>query len=326
MDDCILEVKGLTTYFHTRAGIVQAARDVSFKIERGSTLALVGESGSGKSVISLSIMRLIRPPGEIISGEIIFNHYDLMKLDEEEMRALRGRSIAMIFQDPMTSLNPVYTCGDQIAETIRVHEGLHRRAAWARAVEMMDRVRIPDARGRAEDYPFQLSGGMRQRVMIAMALACRPDLLIADEPTTALDVTIQAEILELLGDLKEEFRLSMLLISHDLGVVAQTADRVAVIYAGSIVEEASVRALFHAPRHPYTEGLLRSVPRMDETAARRLETIEGAVPSLANLPQGCKFAPRCRYVIDDCEKEEVQLMAVEASHSSRCLRAGEVGA
>jgi oligopeptide/dipeptide ABC transporter ATP-binding protein len=325
--DSILEVKNLSTHFFTRAGTVKAVDGVSFAIERGSTLALVGESGSGKSVTSLSVMRLIQPPGETVSGEIIFNGRDLMKLDGDEMRRLRGRDIAMIFQDPMTSLNPVYTVGDQIAEAIQLHEGLTRRRAWAKAVEMMERVKIPDAARRAGDYPYQLSGGMRQRVMIAMALSCNPNLLIADEPTTALDVTIQAEILDLLKALKDEFDLSMLLITHDLGVVAETADTVAVMYAGRIVEQAGAREIFRAPRHPYTEGLLRSVPRLTEEGIRqrRLQTIEGTVPSLLKLPAGCKFAPRCSYVIEECTKDEIPLLEAGDDHSARCIRFERVG-
>jgi oligopeptide/dipeptide ABC transporter ATP-binding protein len=327
MTDSILEVKHLSTHFLTRAGRVKAADDVSFNIKPGSTLALVGESGSGKSVTSLSIMRLVPPPGKITAGEILFNGRDLMKLDDKQMRRLRGREIAMIFQDPMTSLNPVYTVGDQIAEAIELHERLPRKQAWAKAVEMMTRVKIPDAERRARDYPHQLSGGMRQRVMIAMALSCKPKLLIADEPTTALDVTIQAEILELLRSLRDDFDLSMLLITHDLGVVAETADRVAVMYAGRIVEEASVHELFHNPRHPYTEGLLRSVPRLTEEGLklRRLETIEGAVPNLLHLPDGCKFAPRCAYVIDECKADEIVLLAVNDEHRARCIRSDRIG-
>jgi oligopeptide/dipeptide ABC transporter ATP-binding protein len=323
----ILEVRNLSTHFHTRAGTVRAVEDVSFVIERGSTLALVGESGSGKSVTSLSIMRLIMPPGEIVSGEIIFDGRDLMKLGADEMRRLRGREIAMIFQDPMTSLNPVYTVGDQIREVVQLHEGGSRRSAWAKGVEMMGRVRIPDAERRARAYPFELSGGMRQRVMIAMALACNPKLLIADEPTTALDVTIQAEILELIRSLKSEFDLSMLLITHDLGVVAETADRVAVMYAGRIVEESPVREAFYNPRHPYTEGLLRSVPRLTEEGIRqrRLQTIEGTVPSLLDLPEGCKFATRCPYVIPECERGEPALLRVSETHQARCIRFERVG-
>jgi oligopeptide/dipeptide ABC transporter ATP-binding protein len=327
MTDSILGVRHLSTHFLTRAGRVKAADDVSFNIKRGSTLAIVGESGSGKSVTSLSIMRLVPPPGKVTAGEILFNGRDLLKLDDEQMRRLRGREIAMIFQDPMTSLNPVYTVGDQIAEAIELHERLPRRQAWIKAVEMMTRVKIPDAERRARDYPHQLSGGMRQRVMIAMALSCKPRLLIADEPTTALDVTIQAEILELLRSLRDDFDLSMLLITHDLGVVAETADRVAVMYAGRIVEEASVHEIFHDPRHPYTEGLLRSVPRLTEEGLklRRLETIEGTVPNLLHLPEGCKFAPRCAYVIDECTRHEIPLLAVNDEHRARCIRSDRIG-
>jgi oligopeptide/dipeptide ABC transporter ATP-binding protein len=327
MTDNILEVRNLSTHFFTRAGQVKAADDISFDIKKGSTLALVGESGSGKSVTSLSIMRLVPPPGQITEGEIVFRGRDLMKLDNEQMRRLRGREIAMIFQDPMTSLNPVYTVGDQIAEAIELHQRLPRKQAWTKAVEMMKRVKIPDAERRASDYPHQLSGGMRQRVMIAMALSCNPALLIADEPTTALDVTIQAEILELLRGLREDFDLSMLLITHDLGVVAETADRVAVMYAGRIVEVASARELFHSPRHPYTEGLLRSVPRLTEEGLklRRLETIEGTVPNLLRLPPGCKFAPRCAYVIDECTANEIELLTVKGEHLARCIRSDRIG-
>ncbi|HWP44993.1 MAG TPA: ABC transporter ATP-binding protein [Blastocatellia bacterium] len=323
----IIEVKGLSTEFYTRAGVVRAVHDVSFSIELGSTLALVGESGSGKSVTSLSIMRLVPPPGKIVAGEIIFDGRDLMKLSSEEMRRLRGREIAMIFQDPMTSLNPVYTVGDQIAEAVMLHEGLGRKRAWAKAVEMMERVKIPDAERRARDYPYQLSGGMRQRVMIAMALSCNPRLLIADEPTTALDVTIQAEILDLLRGLREDFNLSMLLITHDLGVVAETADHVAVMYAGRIVEQAPVRNLFRSPKHPYTEGLLRSIPKLNGAAdrRRRLDTIEGTVPDLLNLPRGCKFAPRCQYVIAECEAAEIPLLEAGEEHTARCIRFQRVG-
>jgi oligopeptide transport system ATP-binding protein len=327
MTDNILEVRHLSTHFFTRAGTIKAADDVSFNINPGSTLALVGESGSGKSVTSLSIMRLVPAPGKITAGEILFNGRDLMMLDDQQMRRLRGREIAMIFQDPMTSLNPVYTVGDQIAEAIELHEHLPRRKAWTKTVEMMTRVKIPDAERRAKDYPHQLSGGMRQRVMIAMALSCKPRLLIADEPTTALDVTIQAEILELLRGLRNDFDLSMLLITHDLGVVAETADRVAVMYAGRIVEEALVHEIFHSPRHPYTEGLLRSVPRLTEEGLklRRLETIEGTVPNLLHLPEGCKFAPRCAYVIDECRANEIPLLAVSDAHRARCIRFRDVG-
>jgi oligopeptide transport system ATP-binding protein len=325
--DNILEIKNLGTHFFTRAGVVKAVNDVSFAIERGSTVALVGESGSGKSVTSLSVMRLVQPPGKIVTGQILFNGKDLVKAGNEEMRRLRGSEIAMIFQDPMTSLNPVYTVGEQIAEAIKLHQRLAKREAWAKAVEMMQRVKIPDAERRAGDYPHQLSGGMRQRVMIAMALSCNPELLIADEPTTALDVTIQAEILDLLRGLKDDFDLSMLLITHDLGVVAETADRVAVMYAGRIVEEATVRDIFHHPKHPYTEGLLRSVPRLSEEGLRRkrLDTIEGTVPNLLALPQGCSFAPRCAYQISDCTRGEIPLLEVNEQGKSRCIRYESVG-
>ncbi|MEW6127772.1 MAG: ABC transporter ATP-binding protein [Acidobacteriota bacterium] len=325
--DNILEVKNLSTHFFTRAGVVKAVNDVNFAIERGTTLALVGESGSGKSVTSLSVMRLVQPPGEIVVGEILFNGKDLVRTGLDDMRRIRGAEIAMIFQDPMTSLNPVYTVGDQIAEAIRLHEKLDKRAAWAKAIEMMERVRIPDAARRASDYPHQLSGGMRQRVMIAMALSCNPELLIADEPTTALDVTIQAEILDLLRGLKNDFDLSMLLITHDLGVVAETADRVAVMYAGRIVEEAGVRDIFHAPRHPYTEGLLRSVPKLSDAGLRqrRLDTIEGTVPNLLALPDGCAFAPRCAYKIAECTKGEIPLIEINRERRSRCLRYEVIG-
>ena len=327
MTDNILEIKRLSTHFQSPAGAVKAVNDVSFNIERGSTLALVGESGSGKSVTSLSIMRLIPPPGSIAAGEINLNGRNLLKLNAEEMRRLRGNKVAMIFQDPMTSLNPVYTVGEQIAEAVDLHAGIGRKQAWAKAVEMMHQVKIPDAERRAADYPHQLSGGMRQRVMIAMALCCKPELLIADEPTTALDVTIQAEILDLLRSLKREFELSMLLITHDLGVVAETADRVAVMYAGRIVEEAPVHRLFRAPKHPYTEGLLRSVPRLtaEGLRVRRLDTIEGNVPNLIALPAGCSFAPRCHYAIPDCRAAEIPLIAVDDEHSSRCICFDRVG-
>ena len=327
MIDNILEVRHLSTKFFTRSGQINAADDVSFNIVRGSTVALVGESGSGKSVTSLSIMRLISPPGRVTAGEIMFDGTDLLKLNDEQMRRIRGRDIAMIFQDPTTSLNPVYTVGDQVSETIQLHERVPRKQAWSNAIEMMKRVKIPDAAKRARDYPHQLSGGMRQRVMIAMALSCKPKLLIADEPTTALDVTIQAEILDLLRGLRADFDLSMLLITHDLGVVAETADRVAVMYAGRIVEEAPVREAFYCPKHPYTEGLLRSVPKLSEEGVkvRRLQTIEGTVPNLLHLPEGCSFASRCEYVIDECRIKPIPLLSVDEEHRTRCIRFDEIG-
>jgi oligopeptide/dipeptide ABC transporter ATP-binding protein len=326
-EEILLEVRGLTTHFVTRRGLVRAVNEVSLRVQQGGTLALVGESGCGKSVLALSIMRLVPPPGEIVSGQVLLEGRDLLALDRESMRRVRGREIAMIFQDPMTSLNPVFTVGDQVSEAIRLHEQMSRKEAWRRAVEMMGRVRIPDARRRAHDYPHELSGGMRQRVMIAMALSCNPKLLIADEPTTALDVTIQAEILDELKALKQEFELSLILISHDLGVVAETADRVAVMYAGKIVEQAPVRELFYRPRHPYTEGLLRAVPRLSEAGTerkRRLETIEGVVPNPLELPPGCRFAPRCPHVREKCRTGEIPLIDVGAAHSSRCIRVNEI--
>ncbi|PYP85671.1 MAG: peptide ABC transporter ATP-binding protein [Blastocatellia bacterium AA13] len=327
MSDNILEIRNLSTNFQTAAGVLKAVDDVSFNIQRGATLALVGESGCGKSITGLSIMRLVQPPGRVVSGEIIFEDRDLLSLSREEMRKLRGSEIAMIFQDPMTSLNPVFTVGDQIAEAVKLHEHVSRKQARARAIEMMERVMIPNAAQRSRDYPHQMSGGMRQRIMIAMALACGPRLLIADEPTTALDVTIQAEIIDLLRKLKEEFRLSVLLISHDLGLVAENADSVIVMYCGKIVEQAAVTEIFEHPSHPYTEGLLRSIPRpsQDAEGRRRLVTIEGSVPSPLELPPGCAFAPRCSYVIEECRKGPIPLEAVNNNHLSRCIRFEEVG-
>src|SRR5215210_2841793 len=318
MSDNILEVKNLGTHFYTRAGTVRAVDDVSFAIPRGSTLALVGESGSGKSVTSLSIMRLVPPPGKIASGEILFNGLNLMTLGDDEMRALRGRDIAMIFQDPMTSLNPVYTVGDQISEAIEMHERVTRRQAWAKTVEMMQRVKIPDAERRAKDYPHQLSGGMRQRVMIAMALSCNPKLIIADEPTTALDVTIQAQILDLMRTLQSERDTGVILITHSMGVVAGMADRVQVMYAGHIVESASTEEIFANPRHPYTVGLLKSIPRLDSTRKEKLEPIRGLPPDLIDLPDMCPFVPRCNYAREKCEQKNPPLLEVNPGHWSAC--------
>ncbi|MCI0338979.1 MAG: ABC transporter ATP-binding protein [Acidobacteria bacterium] len=323
----LLEIRNLKTYFATRRGEVRSVDDISFTLNQGETLSLVGESGCGKSVTALSIMRLVSPPGRIVNGQIIFEGRDLLKLSEDEMRAIRGDDIAMIFQDPMTSLNPVYTVGDQIAEAIRLHRRVSRREAWNQAIEGMRDVAIPAPEVRAKSYPHEMSGGMRQRVMIAMALACDPKLLIADEPTTALDVTIQAQILELLTELREERNLALLLVTHDLGVVADTSDRVAVMYAGKIVELARVHELFRSPRHPYTEGLLRSVPQMDETAGekkKRLHTIEGVVPNPLNLPPGCRFAPRCEHALELCREGEVPLFELNSGHCSRCVRVREI--
>jgi oligopeptide/dipeptide ABC transporter ATP-binding protein len=323
----LLEVRSLKTYFATRRGVARSVDDVSFTLDRGETLSLVGESGCGKSVTALSLMRLISPPGRIVDGEVLFEGRDLVKLGEDEMRRIRGDEIAMIFQDPMTSLNPVYTVGEQIAEAIRLHRGVSQREAWNQAIEGMRDVAIPAPQVRAKNYPHELSGGMRQRIMIAMALACDPKLLIADEPTTALDVTIQAQILDLLAELREKRNLALLLITHDLGIVAETSDRVAVMYAGKIVELTSVRELFRAPRHPYTEGLLRSVPQLEETNGekrRRLHTIEGVVPNPMNLPPGCSFAPRCEHAREKCRDCEVPLIEIDSGHSTRCIRVREI--
>jgi oligopeptide/dipeptide ABC transporter ATP-binding protein len=323
----LLDVRNLKTWFATRRGEVRAVDDVSFTLEQGEVLSLVGESGCGKSVTALSILRLVAPPGRIAGGEILFEGRDLLKLREVEMRAIRGDDIAMIFQDPMTSLNPVFTVGEQIAEAIRLHRKVSKKEAWNQAVEGMRDVAIPAPEARAKSYPHEMSGGMRQRVMIAMALACDPKLLIADEPTTALDVTIQAQILDLLNQLRERRNLALLLITHDLGVVAETADRVAVMYAGRIVEEAPVKELFNRPRHPYTEGLLRAVPRLDESGEarkRRLQTIEGVVPNPLELPPGCRFAPRCQHAMEKCREGEPPLLDLGAGQASRCVRVKEI--
>jgi peptide/nickel transport system ATP-binding protein len=318
----LLEVKNLQTHFPTRSGLVKAVDGVSFHLDAGELLGLVGESGCGKSITALSIMRLIAPPGKIVGGELTFDGKNLLKLSDAEMRQIRGDDIAMIFQDPMTSLNPVFTVGEQIAEALRLHRKLSRKAARAAAIEAMREVSIPDPARRIDDYPHQLSGGMRQRVMIAMALACDPKLLIADEPTTALDVTIQAQILELLEELRRHRELAVLLITHDLGVVAEVADRVAVMYTGRIVEESSVEELFARPKHPYTEGLLRSVPKLtaaDVVKKERLETIEGTVPSPTDLPPGCHFAPRCPYRMPRCTEEDIPLYELEGGVRVRCV-------
>ena len=318
----LLEVKDIKTYFPTRAGLVRAVDGVSFSIDRGELLGLVGESGCGKSMTALSIMRLIAPPGKIVAGEIIFDGRDLMTLSNRAMRDVRGDDIAMIFQDPMTSLNPVFTVGEQIAEALRLHRKLSRKDARKGAVDAMREVSIPDPEMRADDYPHQLSGGMRQRIMIAMALACDPKLLIADEPTTALDVTIQAQILDLLDNLRKTRDLAVLLITHDLGVVAEVADRVAVMYTGKIVEESTVDEMFARPKHPYTEGLLRSVPKLtmkDVAKSTRLQTIEGMVPKPTALPPGCHFEPRCPYRMPRCREGEIPLYPVGEEATARCV-------
>ncbi len=318
----LLEVNDLQTQFPTRSGLVRAVDGVSFHLDRGELLGLVGESGCGKSITALSVMRLISPPGKIVNGEILFDGKNLLKLSDAEMRQMRGDDIAMIFQDPMTSLNPVFTVGEQIAEALRLHRKLSHKDARRATVEAMREVAIPDPARRLDDYPHQLSGGMRQRVMIAMALACNPKLLIADEPTTALDVTIQAQILELLDELRKQRELAVLLITHDLGVVAEVADRVAVMYTGRIVEESPVDELFARPKHPYTEGLLRSVPKLtSERVAKkeRLETIEGVVPRPTDLPPGCHFAPRCPHRLPRCSQEDIPLYQLDGGVEVRCV-------
>jgi peptide/nickel transport system ATP-binding protein len=324
----VLDVKGLQTVFFTNSGLFRAVDDVSFSVRRGETLAIVGESGCGKSVTALSIMRLVPdPPGKIVGGSIMLEGTDLLGLDEDEMRAVRGNRISMIFQEPMTSLNPVMRIGDQITEAVRLHRTMTQKAAWQQAVEMLRLVRIPEPERRAREYPHQLSGGMRQRAMIAMALACRPALLIADEPTTALDVTIQAQILELVLELQQELGMGLILITHDLGVVAQTAQRVIVMYAGKKVEEADVETLFANPRHPYTRGLMASIPAVPSLGGNadvRLVEIPGMVPSLTNLPKGCAFAPRCELAIARCREEYPPLESVGADHLAACWRAAEI--
>jgi peptide/nickel transport system ATP-binding protein len=317
----LLEIRGLKTYFFTEEGVVRAVDGIDLHVDRGETLGIVGESGCGKTVTALSVMKLIAmPPGKIVEGEMIYEGRDLVKLPPAQMRKVRGKEISMVFQEPMTSLNPVFTIGEQIAEAIRLHEGLGRRAAMAKTVEMLRLVHIPNPERRVKEYPHQLSGGMRQRVMIAMALSCNPKLLIADEPTTALDVTIQAQILELLNELKAKLGMAVMLITHDMGVIAETAQRVMVMYAGKVVEEAPVRDLFKEPLHPYTQGLLRSIPRIDTAATekKRLEAIPGVVPSLLNVPQGCRFAPRCQFVKPMYTEKEPPLREVKPGHKVAC--------
>jgi peptide/nickel transport system ATP-binding protein len=318
----LLEVTDLQTHFPTRAGLVRAVNDVSFSIAEGELLALVGESGCGKSITALSIMRLIYPPGKIAAGSIKFKGEELTTASNGRLREIRGNDIAMIFQDPMTSLNPVFTVGEQIAEALRLHRKLDKKAAKQAAIEAMREVAIPSPERRADDYPHQLSGGMRQRVMIAMALACDPELLIADEPTTALDVTIQAQILELLNGLRKTRKLAILFITHDLGVVAETADRVCVMYTGKIVEESDVEELFERPKHPYTQGLLRSVPKLSVEhieKVTRLQTIDGTVPSPTDLPPGCHFAPRCEFRMERCTHGEIPLYQLQHDVAVRCV-------
>ncbi|MFA7248445.1 MAG: ABC transporter ATP-binding protein [Dehalococcoidia bacterium] len=317
----LLEVKNLRTYFFTDEGVVRAVDGVTWDLDEGETLALVGESGCGKSVTAMSILRLIpNPPGRIVDGEIMFEGRDLMKVSDAEMRAIRGNRIAMIFQEPMTSLNPVLSIGQQIKEAILLHLGLGDEEATARAIELLGMVGIPEGGQRLKDYPHQFSGGMRQRVMIAMALACNPKLLIADEPTTALDVTIQAQILEIMARLSKEFNTAVLVITHNLGIVARYADRVNVMYAGEIVESGSATDIFKRPAHPYTVGLMASVPRLDATEKVRLATIEGQPPLLIQQIPGCPFRPRCEWAIEKCDKEHPELEVKVTAHSARCWR------
>lgn len=318
MGEPLLDIRNLKTCFYTEDGIVPAIEDVSFSLNRGETVGIVGESGSGKSVTALSVMRLIpNPPGRIEAGEVVFEGENLLAKPIGEMRQIRGNEIAMIFQEPMTSLNPVLTVGDQIMESIILHQRLGKQDAKDKAVHMLKLVGIPSPERRVNDYPHQMSGGMRQRVMIAMALSCNPKLLIADEPTTALDVTVQAQILELMMALKDELGTSVMLITHDLGVIAETADKVVVMYAGKVVEEAGVKELFREPAHPYTVGLLGSIPKLNEDT-RRLQSIDGVVPSPFSMPKGCRFSPRCRCAMDICRQQEPGFADIADGHRVSC--------
>ncbi|NLP46027.1 MAG: ABC transporter ATP-binding protein [Epulopiscium sp.] len=324
MSKHLLEVKDLRTYFYTDKGVVKAVDGVNFHVDEGKTLCIVGESGCGKSITSMSVMRLIQEPGKIESGQILYQGNDLLDLSDEEMRNIRGNEISMIFQEPMTSLNPVFTIGYQIMETLMLHQKLSKKDAKKKAIEMLQLVQIPRAEKIVDEYPHQLSGGMRQRVMIAMALACMPKVLIADEPTTALDVTIQAQILNLMNDLKQRLNTAIMLITHDLGVVAEMADYVVVMYAGKVVEEGPVKELFANPKHPYTIGLLNSKPNLKEDKDR-LDSIPGMVPNPTDLPKGCYFWPRCKYATDLCKQRQPELKKVDSNHQVSCFVAsGEV--
>jgi len=320
----LLEVKDLKTYFYTDDGVVKAVDGVNFSVEAGKTIGIVGESGCGKSITAMSILRLIPdPPGKIVNGEIIFEGEDLTKVSDERIREIRGNNISMIFQEPMTSLNPVFTVGYQIGEVLMLHQKLNEEEARERAIEMISLVGIPNPERIVDEYPHQLSGGMRQRIMIAMALACQPKLLIADEPTTALDVTIQAQILELMNDLKNRLNTSIMLITHDLGVIAEMADHVIVMYSGKVVEDAPVLELFNNPKHPYTIGLMRSIPSLVQEG-ERLETIPGMVPNPLYLPKGCYFHPRCKFAIEECKHVQPELREIGPGHKAACIRAEEV--
>jgi oligopeptide transport system ATP-binding protein len=315
----LLEIKNLTTRFYTQDGVVKAVNGISYRIEPGDTLGIVGESGCGKSVSMLSVMRLIPdPPGKIEDGEVIFNGRDLLKISDDEMRRVRGGEVAMVFQDPMTSLNPVLTVGFQIVEALKLHQGVNDKEGRRQAAELLSLVGIPNAADRLDDYPHQFSGGMRQRAMIAMGLSCNPQLLIADEPTTALDVTIQAQIIDLVKRLQEQLGMAVIWITHDLGVVARISQRVIVMYAGYIIEDAPVKELYGSPRHPYTIGLLGSLPRLDAAPGTKLMSIAGQPPDLVALPEGCPFAPRCNYVVERCKQENPTLEKVGVEHQVAC--------
>ena len=321
----LLEVNNLTTHFFTQDGVVKAVDGITYDLEEGEVLGVVGESGCGKSVHALSIMRLVpSPPGRTVAGNVVFEGEDLLQMDDAEMRNIRGNRIAMVFQEPMTSLNPVLTIGRQLTETLELHQGMSKQQARDRAAELLQTVGIPDAARRLVDYPHQFSGGMRQRVMIAMALSCNPKLIIADEPTTALDVTIQAQILELMQDLARDFGTAMIIITHNLGVVARYADNVNVMYAGKIIETGSAEEIYHNPRHPYTLALLNSVPRLDASERVKLDAIEGLPPDLVNLPEGCSFAPRCKYIYEKCVEETPVLEMANEGHTSACWRHQEL--
>ncbi|WP_286923376.1 MULTISPECIES: ABC transporter ATP-binding protein [Lysinibacillus] len=316
--ETVLEVKDLQTYFYSSEGVAKAVDGVSFTLQKGETLGIVGESGCGKSMTSLSLLRLVpSPPGKIINGKILLNNTDILKLSDEELRKIRGNKISMIFQEPMTSLNPVLSVGEQIAESIRLHQGLSRKEAWQKAVDMIRLVGIPAPEKRAKQEPYQLSGGMRQRIMIAMALACTPDVLIADEPTTALDVTIQAQIIDIIQNLQKQLGMSIIFITHDLGVVAEICDKIAVMYAGQVVEEGTTESLFEKPLHPYTNGLIQSLPKLYEDQ-EELSTIHGTVPSPYNYPIGCRYAERCPFATDLCHEKQPELLTVEPEKKVRC--------
>lgn len=322
MQELLLDIRGLRTQFFTDDGLARAVDGVSYSLQKGETVGVVGESGCGKSVTALSVLRLIPdPPGKIVDGEIIFEGTDLLGLSSADMRRIRGNDISMIFQEPMTSLNPVFTIGNQITEAVRLHQGLNKKQALDKAIEALKLVGIPVPERRVHEYPHQLSGGMRQRAMIAMALSCNPKVLIADEPTTALDVTIEAQILDLMRTLQEELGTAIIMITHDLGVIAEMAHKVVVMYAGKVVEQAPVERIFASPNHPYTQGLLQSLPRVDKDASgakQRLQEIPGIVPSLLNLPTGCKFASRCPSVMPQCKEQEPSLEQVASDHYSAC--------